>query len=108
MSDTLGEFEVLVLASVIAAGDNAYGMTIHEEVESLVPPKRNVAIGAVYTTLGRLEEKGYVRAHTGEATAERGGRAKRYFRVTGVGQRALHSALGSMKRAIEIVGGAEA
>jgi DNA-binding PadR family transcriptional regulator len=107
MNDTLGEFEILVLTGVIAAGENAYGMTIHEEVENLVPAKRNVAIGAVYTTLGRLEEKGYVKSWTGGATSERGGRAKRFFKVTGVGQRALKQALDPMGKAIAVVRGAE-
>ena len=105
---TLGEFEVLVLTGVIAAGNNAYGMTIHEEVEMLVPSKRHIAIGSVYTTLGRLEEKGYVRCWTGVPTAERGGRAKRHYEVTGTGQRALRASLGSMKRACEIAGILEA
>jgi PadR family transcriptional regulator PadR len=99
MNETLGEFEVLVLTGVLAAGDNAYGMTVHEEVEALVPARRNVAIGAVYTTLGRLEEKGYVKSWTGGATTERGGRAKRFFKVTGTGQKALHLALEPMRNA---------
>jgi len=107
MIGSLGEFEVLVLTGVIAAGDDAYGMVIHEQVEALVSAKRNVAIGAIYTTLGRLEEKGYVKSWYGEATAERGGRAKRYFHVTGSGQRALNQALESMKRAIQVLDGAE-
>jgi len=107
MSDGLGEFEILVLTGVMAAGDNAYGMTIHEEVEVLVPAKRNVAIGAVYTTLGRLEEKGYVKSWTGGATSERGGRAKRFFKVTGAGEKALRQALEPMRKAIEVVRGAE-
>jgi DNA-binding PadR family transcriptional regulator len=108
MNESLGEFEVLVLTGVLAAGDNAYGMTIQEEVEGLVSAKRNVSIGAVYTTLGRLAEKGYVKSWTGGATAERGGRAKRFFKVTGAGERALRQALEPMRKAIDVVGRAEA
>jgi PadR family transcriptional regulator, regulatory protein PadR len=99
----LGEFEVLVMTGVLAAGDTAYGMTIHEEVEGLVPDNRNVAIGAVYTTLGRLEEKGYVEARFGDPTAERGGRAKKFYKVTAPGMRVLKAALNPMGKALRIV-----
>jgi DNA-binding PadR family transcriptional regulator len=105
MNETLGEFEVLVLTGVIAAGENSYGMVVHEEVEGLVPKGRNVAIGAVYTTLGRLEDKGYVRSWNEPAGGDRGGRPRRYFEVTGVGQRVLREALKPMAKALEIVGG---
>jgi PadR family transcriptional regulator PadR len=108
MTDNLGEFEVLVLTGVIAAGDEAYGMVIQEEVEKLAGRGRNVSVGAVYTTLGRLEEKGYVKAQAGEATAERGGRAKRYFKVTGIGQKVLRESLRPMRRAMDVLGGVEA
>jgi PadR family transcriptional regulator, regulatory protein PadR len=100
---TLGEFEVLVLTAVLAAGQDAYGATIHEEIEGLVAGSRDVSLGSVYTTLDRLEQKGYLKSWTGEPTAERGGRAKRYYEVQASGQRALRSALEPMKRAWQIV-----
>jgi DNA-binding PadR family transcriptional regulator len=100
---TLGEFEALVLASVLAAGESAYGAVIHEELENLVSGSRNVSLGSVYTTLDRLEQKGYLKSWTGEPTAERGGRAKRYYEVQASGQRALRAALEPMKRAWRIV-----
>ena len=66
----------------IRIGDNAYGVPI-SELERRTG--RDVAISSVYAALERLEEKGFVASELGEATAERGGRAKRYFRVTGCG-----------------------
>src|SRR5260370_26626282 len=99
----LGEFEVLVLTSVIAAGEDAYGAMIHEELEGLVSGNRDVSLGSVYTTLDRLEQKGYVKSWTGEPTAERGGRAKRYYEVQASGQRALRAALEPMKKAWQVV-----
>jgi DNA-binding PadR family transcriptional regulator len=104
MYESLGEFEVLVLAGIIAAREESYGMVVHEEVEGLVPAGRNVSIGAVYTTLGRLEDKGYVRSWSGPAGSDRGGRPRRYFQVTGVGQRALREALKPMQKAIDMIG----
>jgi PadR family transcriptional regulator PadR len=100
---TLGEFEVLVLASVMAAGEDAYGVTIHEELEGLIPARRDVSLGSVYTTLDRLERKGYVKSWFGDPTPERGGRSKRYYKIQATGQRALREALEPMKRAWEIV-----
>jgi PadR family transcriptional regulator PadR len=101
---TLGEFEVLVLSAVMAAGTDAYGVTIHEELEQLVSSKREVSLGSVYTTLERLERKGYVKSRFGDPTPERGGRAKRYYEVQGAGQRALRAALEPMRKVLEIVG----
>ena len=103
---TLGEFEVLVLSSVLAAGENAYGVTIHEEVEQLVPASREVSLGSVYTTLERLEQKGYLQSWFGEPTAERGGRAKRFYKLEAAGGRVLLEALEPMRKALDIVEGA--
>jgi PadR family transcriptional regulator PadR len=105
VSDSLGEFEVLVLTAVIAAGEDSYGMTIHREVEALVGRRRQVALGAVYTTLARLEEKGYVEPWSGSATEERRGRAKRFFKVTGVGRRVLRESFKPVVRAMQILEG---
>ncbi|HLQ24959.1 MAG TPA: helix-turn-helix transcriptional regulator [Acidiferrobacterales bacterium] len=84
----LGEFEQIVLLALVRLRNNAYGMTIRQEIEERAG--RVVSIGAVYTTLERLEEKGLVSSRKGEATAERGGRAKRYFKIETPGLRALN------------------
>ncbi len=87
--DNLGEFEQLILAALMILGADAYGMTIHERVEKLAAGLRSVSLGSVYTTLDRLEQKGYVKSWFSDPTPERGGRSKRYFEVTGSGERAL-------------------
>lgn len=86
--DYLGEFEQLVLLALVRLGANAYGMTVRREIEERAG--RSVSIGAVYTTLDRMERKGYVSSFDGEATPERGGRAKRYFRIEAHGRRVLN------------------
>jgi PadR family transcriptional regulator PadR len=91
--DNLGEFEKLVLGAVLHLGENAYGMTIHEQVEEWVGKWRVVSLGAIYTTLDRLEKKGLVSSWYGDETPERGGRKKRFFKIEGVGQRAIDYAL---------------
>lgn len=83
----LGEFEQVLLLSILRLGSNAYGSTIRQMLAETV--KRDVTIGALYTTLERLEKKGLVTSRMGEATAERGGRAKKYFEVTAKGKHAL-------------------
>ena len=79
----IGEFEYLLLTAAARLGENAYGAAIREEIESAT--KRRCSIGALYTTLDRLEAKGLVKTWMGEATAQRGGRAKRMVRVTAKG-----------------------
>jgi PadR family transcriptional regulator PadR len=91
--DYLGDFEQLILTALMLLGENAYGMTIHEQVEKLAAGLRIVSLGAVYTTLDRLEQKGYARSWFAGATEERGGRSKRFFEITGSGELALKNAL---------------
>ena len=79
----LGEFELMVLLALIRLGDHAYGVPIAREIEQR--SKREVALGSVYAALERLEEKGLVTSKLGDPTAARGGRAKRFFRLTGQG-----------------------
>jgi PadR family transcriptional regulator, regulatory protein PadR len=81
----LGEFEYLVISAAARRGENAYGAAIREEIEQTT--NRSCSIGALYTTIDRLESKGLIETWMGEATAERGGRAKRMVRVTGKGVR---------------------
>src|SRR5262245_55924691 len=83
--DYLGNFELMVMLALIRLGDNAYGVPICRELEDR--GGREVAIGSVYAALERLEDKGFVTSELGEATRERGGRAKRYFRVSARGLR---------------------
>ena len=73
----LGEFEHIVLLALIRLKDDAYGMTIRMEIDERIG--RSVSIGAVYTTLERLETKGFITSKMGEATPQRGGKAKKYF-----------------------------
>ena len=81
----LGNFELMVMLAVIRLGDAAYGVPISKAIEEST--SREVLIGSVYAALERLEEKGFVASEVGESTPERGGRAKRYFRITEKGLR---------------------
>lgn len=83
----LGEFELLVMLAVIRLDEAAYGVPIAREIEQHT--RRGVAFGTVYATLERLQEKGLVSSKLGEATPQRGGRARRYFRVTATGLRTV-------------------
>ncbi len=93
---TLGSFEEFVLFATLRLGENAYGVKIRQTVEEATG--RSVSIGAIYATLDRLERKGFVSSWQGEATPERGGRAKRYFRVEGAGVQALNDTLAARNR----------
>jgi PadR family transcriptional regulator, regulatory protein PadR len=95
--DHLGEFEHIVVLALMRLSDQAYGVTVRQEIE--VRTGREVSIGAVYATLARLETKGFVHSYLGDPTPERGGRSKRFFRVTAKGLAAVnrtHRALQSM------------
>ncbi len=87
---SLGEFQQKLLLTVIRLGSNAYGMQIRREIHERTG--RNVAIGQIYTVLGRLEQKGFVSSRMGDPTPERGGRAKKFYKVTAKGERALDEA----------------
>ncbi len=80
----LGDFEYQVLSSIVSCGRDAYGSPVKAEIESSY--NRSVAYGALYTTLSRLEKKGYIKSTIQAATAVRGGRRKKFFQVTGLGQ----------------------
>ena len=82
----LGEFEYLIVTSAAGLGDKAYGAAIRESLEAATG--RNCSVGALYTTIERLEAKGLLTSWMGEATPQRGGRSKRMVRVTGAGVRA--------------------
>ena len=101
MGDTgrLGQFEELVLLALMRLRENAYGVTIRRELAERTG--RDISIGAVYTTLDRLERKGYVSSWMGETTPERGGRAKRYFKIEAPGARALSDVTRAVARLAE-------
>ncbi|HEX8736505.1 MAG TPA: helix-turn-helix transcriptional regulator [Pyrinomonadaceae bacterium] len=83
----LGEFEELILLAILTLSDNAYGVPIAETIEKF--SGKRVSIGALYTSLGRLEEKGFIRSWVGEASEAQGGRAKKYYAVEGAGMQVL-------------------
>lgn len=95
-SETLGEFEQCLLLAIVHLGVEAYGVTIRQEIQSRTD--RDVAIGALYTALDRLERKGYVRSTMSDPTPQRGGRAKRYFTVTPTGAAVLRHARARVER----------
>ena len=87
----------MVLTAVVSLDDNAYGVTIHRKVEELSAP-RSATLAAVYVTLDRLEKKGHVSSWLSEPTAERGGRAKRCYRIEASGARALTESIATARR----------
>jgi PadR family transcriptional regulator PadR len=94
--DLLTDLELMILVAVMRVGDEAYGVTVTREIEHTTG--RSVAVAVVYATLDRLEQRGLVASSIGDPTPERGGRAKRFFRVTARGlrqardtQKALHA-----------------
>jgi DNA-binding PadR family transcriptional regulator len=95
-AETLGEFEQCLLLAVVHLGDQAYGVTIRQEIETRTG--RDIALGALYTSLSRLEQKGYVRSKMSDPTPERGGRSKRYFKLTGAGAAALRQSRARLAR----------
>ena len=101
-TDSLGQFEQLVLSAIVTLGDKAYGVTIQEKVEQLAD-RKPASPGAVYVTLDRLEDKGLVRSWLADPTPERGGRRKRYYEVQAAGERALAESLRAALRMVEAV-----
>ncbi|HYM09787.1 MAG TPA: helix-turn-helix transcriptional regulator, partial [Bryobacterales bacterium] len=99
--DSIGQFEQLVLTAVLALAENAYGVTIHAKVRELAHPKA-VSLGAVYVTLDRLEDKGLVSSRLSDPTPERGGRAKRCYRLEALGERALQESALTAKRVWDV------
>lgn len=86
--EAVGNFEFMVILAVMRLGDDAYGVPISKVIEEST--RREVLVGSVYAALERLEAKGFVTSEVGEATPARGGRAKRYFRITKKGSRQIH------------------
>jgi PadR family transcriptional regulator, regulatory protein PadR len=97
--DLLGGFELIVMLALLRLSDRAYGVTVRREIEDRTG--RDVSIGAVYATLDRLQAKGYVRSKLADPTPERGGRSKRFFRVTAAGVAAVNSTHTAFQSLIE-------
>ena len=95
--ESLGQFEQLVLTAILSLREDAYGVTIHSKVEELARPKA-VSLGAVYVTLDRVEDKGFVTSWLSDPTPERGGRARRCYRLEALGERALEESAVTAKR----------
>ena len=106
MSEYLGEFEQIVLLAVARRGEGAYSVLIRHEFETRTG--RRVSIGALYSTLDRLEGKAFVHSWFADATPQRGGRSKRYFRLLPEGAEALarsKSMLDRMWQGVKVKGG---
>ncbi len=98
---SIGEFEEIVLLTVAVLYGNAYGITIKDDIEKRLD--RPVSVGAMRIALKRLEKKGFVESEFGEATAVRGGKRKRYFKVTPFGKSALEEAMGARTKLWEAI-----
>jgi PadR family transcriptional regulator PadR len=85
----LGELEQIVLLAILRHGDEAYGVPIRLDIERRTG--RTLTVGALYRTLDRLEDKGYVTSAFSDPTPERGGRSKRYFKIKPLGMRTLRA-----------------
>ena len=90
-----GEFEMLLMLAVMRLEDDAYGVTIREELEN--ETSRTLTLGTVYKTLGRLEDKGHLRSRVSEPVAERGGRRKKLYELTASGLAALQTSLADLR-----------
>lgn len=94
--DDLTAIEQHLMLAVMRKRPNAYGVSIKEEIE--LRTERSYSLGTIYTVLQRLTDRGFLTSRSGEASAERGGRAKMFFEITGEGQRALSHSLRVLDR----------
>jgi PadR family transcriptional regulator PadR len=92
----LSTLELMIMLALFQLGDEGYGVSVAKEIESATG--REVLLGSIYAALERLEKKGLVSCQLGEATPERGGRAKMYFRVTPKGLREARETQGALER----------
>lgn len=92
----LGEFEQMVLLSILRLQDGAYGLAVRDELERVA--ERSPSSGALYTTLDRMERKGLLESERGESSGERGGRPRRYLRLTANGLEALRASRSALLR----------
>lgn len=101
-TNSIGQFEQIVLTAILTLGEDAYGVTIHAKVEELSKPKK-AALGAVYATLDRMEDKGLIVSWLSKPTAERGGRSRRHYKLESSGVAALHEAAQTAKRICDVI-----
>ena len=94
-----GEFELLVLLAILRLGEDAYGVTVRDELET--ETSRTLTLGAVYKTLGRLEGKGYLHTRVAPPTRERGGRRKKLYGLTPSGLEVARRSLMDLRRMTE-------
>ena len=99
MAPVIGEFEVLVLISLLRLGNGAYGAAIRRDIAERTI--REVSIGTVYMTLTRLEEKGLICSYVGNPSPQRGGRRRKHYLMDTPGQRALGRAYRTYSSMIE-------
>ena len=90
MSPTLGSLELAALLTVARLGDEAYGLAVRHDLAERTG--RDYSVGAIYTTLQRLEDKGLLKSHASDPLPVRGGRSRRHFTLTGAGARAIRDA----------------
>ena len=95
MNQGLGEFEQLVFLALVRLGAEAYGVAVRDEIEHQTG--RDVTLGAVYTTLLRLENKRFVSSRLGDSTPQRGGRRKKFYRPLAAGRRELAASLNALR-----------
>jgi len=96
---SLSEFEQLVLLALMRLGTDAYGVSICADIAERT--RRDVSLGAIYKSLDRLEDRGFVTSRMGDPTPERGGRRKKHYRIAAVGQRAVKQSLETLRRMTE-------
>jgi len=92
----IGDLEQVILLAILRVGREAYGIPIRDVIRDRAD--REVSLGAIYKTLGRLHDKGFVTSRTGAPTAQRGGRRTRCYAVTAAGRRALEQTLRGLRR----------
>lgn len=97
----LGEFEEMVLLAVGALGNEAYGISVKNKIEAFT--ERSVSMGALHAALNRLEEKDFVRSRLGEATKVRGGKRKRFYSVTMLGQQEVKDLMAKRQQLWEAI-----
>lgn len=95
----LAEFELYLMLAITRLGDDAYGVTIRQEIEERTG--RPVSIGAVYATLGRLGDKGFVDFRESDPLPVQGGRSRKYFNLTAAGRKALRHSATMLERMME-------
>jgi DNA-binding PadR family transcriptional regulator len=103
MERSLGELEQLVLLALLRLGEEGYGVAVQRLIEERTG--RSPVFATIYTTLNRLEAKGYVTATVGEPSPERGGRAKKFYAVSGAGRTALRRSMSELRAMTQGLGG---